>query len=184
MKRKKNFLNVAMVGIIAIFLYLPVTVIAGGGPNPNVPAGYKQIGPGLKGFLLGGWIEPATLGPGVGGDVELFLAVEDKLYNVVLYEDNPEGLDCTPPNTGFLCTTAVDITTFQLPQDLVDDYGMGDLTIARVLEEKDVSNFRLIENISPSFGLGTGSAVIYKHMFHCMVKITFLEPVKKQPPLP
>ena len=169
MKKKKGVLIFLVVGFMAILLCLPAIVAAGGSPNPPaVAAGYKLLGPMLKGVLIVGWKEAET--GSTYGTVEAFLFLEGKLYADI------KGID--KPKSEFLATEPLDITTYEFPDQIVSDYDMGDPDLgssAVVFDEKDVSNFQVIQDIQIDSSSGS---LTYNHMLACDVRISFIVPKK------
>jgi hypothetical protein len=175
MKRKNTFLNLAMVGLIAVLLHLPAMVIAGGGPGPGV-AGFRQSGPNLKGVIFAGWLENMNENglDTTYGTVEVFLHIDDKLYVGIIDTDNPES--------EFLGTVEADVITWPLPEQIAIDYEMPEGTKVAILSVDDVSDFDVEEEVELDTKTSNEDVLSYKHVLHCEVKVSFLVPVKKPKP--
>lgn len=166
MKGKKSFLTLLMACVVVVLFCLTGTAIAGPGPNPSIPAGFKVIGPTLKGVIVAGWLDAGSN----LGIVEVFLRVDDQLYTGIITKTNPE--------IEFLNTEPIDITEWALPKRLVTDYNMGEDAIAVVFDEKDVSNLEIIPDVELDVTTSPNDMLSYTHVLHCNVKISFLLPKK------
>jgi len=169
----KSYGVVSVVCVFLAFLLFSYAseIIAGVGPNPSVPAGYKVMGPNLKGTLIVGYY-PNVQDPG-RGFVEAYLLVEGKFYAAVLSNEKPEDV--------FLATSPMDITCWEFPQQIAADYNMDPLeTLVRVLSEKAVLTFGIDDNTERPENYGLPDSLSFKHMLYCEVKISFLVPEKKQ----
>ena len=158
--------------ILALMLAFGIAVhaLAAGRPNPGVE-GYKVIGPSVKGILIVGWK--------VDEQVDAFLHIDGQLYASVLGAPNqPEGY---PPTTisedQFLIALPADVLTWPFPSKIAEYYNMPSNTVVRVLTEKDVMKFSLIQHIDNENETNIPySTLSYKHMIHCEVKLSFLIP--------
>jgi hypothetical protein len=92
------------------------------------------------------------------------LVVDGKSYADILDSENPEN--------EFLATTAADVTTWYLPNELADEYNLPDVTGVMVLNENDVTTDVNIVDL--------GYYNTYKYILSCEVKITFIAPANKQ----
>ena len=176
MKRKKSFLTLLMVGVVVVLLCLPGSVFAKGPNPPTVGENEKLIGPLLKGVLIVGWrpyldIEGNETN---SGNAEAFLLLEGKLYPGIVDKDVPEETD---GGDGFLDNTSADIPEWKLPCKIVEDYDMGICPDSRavIAEEKDVSNFNIIEDV---VSMGLPGDFTYRHILYCDVKVSFIIPKK------
>ena len=165
-----------VVSVVCVFLAVLLfsyasEIIAGVGPNPSVPAGFKVMGPNLKGTLIVGYY-PNVQNPG-WGFVEAYLLVEGKFYAAVLSADKPEDV--------FLATSPMDITSWEFPKQIAADHNMDPLeTKVVVLSEKDVLTFGVREDMPSGVEPGLGIPLSFIHMLYCEVKISFLVSEKKQ----
>jgi len=171
--------------VLALILAFGIAVqaFADGGPNPGVPAGYKTIGPKVKGILIVGWkpvvdinyidgvckqIEVKNEAGDRLGQVDAFLYIGGRLYASVLKDSNPEPV--------FLQTEPINVTEYPFPQQIaVDNKILDPAVVVRVLTENDVVNFTVVQDI---VNLGGTSTLSYEHMIYCEVQISFLIPVK------
>jgi len=171
--KRKSYLVVSVVCVFfAVLLFSYASeIIAGVGPNPSVPAGFKVMGPNLKGTLIVGYYPYNSTSN--FGYVEAYLLVEGKFYAAVLSADKPEEV--------FLETSPMDITSWEFPQQIAANYNMDPSeTLVRVLSEKDVLAFGIDDNTERPGSYGLPIPLSFKHMLYCEVKISFLVPQKKQ----
>ena len=178
MKRKRKFLTLLMACVVVVLFCLPGAVFAKGPNPPIVGENEKLIGPLLKGSLIVGWRYAYTAEVGDTlvdyGVAEAFLLLEGKLYPGIVDEDVPESTDA---GDGFLDNTSADIPEWKLPCKIVEDYDMGICPDSRavIAEEKDVSNFNIIEDV---VSMGLPGDFTYRHILYCDVKVSFIIPKK------
>jgi len=161
-----------MACVVVVLLCLPGAVFAKGPNPPTVGENEKLIGPMLKGSLIVGWKyaytdENTQVDYGVA---EAFLLLEGKLYPGIVADTVPES---TEVGDGFLENTAADIPDWPLPCKIVEDYDMGICPDSRavVAEEKDVSNFNIIEDV---VSMALPGDLTYRHILYCDVKVSFI----------
>ncbi len=169
MKKRKGFLTLSVVGLMAMLLSLP-GVVLGGGPNSGLEAEEKLIGPLLRGVVIVGWKDNGT-GDDLG-TAEALLLVEGKLYVQII--------DMEMPSNSFLAATAASLPIYPLPSQVAVDYGMVDGSRAVIFEEKDVSNCNVEADVSGEDPYGNTVPIAYNHLFHCDVKISFIVPKNKK----
>lgn len=180
MKKRKGFVTLAVVGLMAMLLSLPGAALGGGGlpGTGTVPPGTKLIGPMLHGTVFVGWRDTDPDDGERSGTVEAFLLVEAKLYTWIVKDYVPEN-SILEGHQGFFQMTAAAIPDYPLPLQIAVDYGMDTSCVncgAVIFEEKDVSNFALHENVQDMGPLNEDLS--FEHILHCDVKISFIVPKK------
>jgi hypothetical protein len=187
MRAKKTLLTLTIVGLMALFLCLPASVFAGPGPNSSsVPTGYKKSGPSPAAFLLAGWRPNLDeFGEETGfGVLEVYIWVGAKLYIGIIQLDQPESAWTTPPTTATDLVITVDenddISGWIFPSQIADEYKMPPDAVVVVLEEKDISDYELLLNVTTddlAIDVSGGTIPLgFKHLLSCNVRLTFLIP--------
>jgi len=188
MKVKRVLLSLVTACCFAVFLCLSASMVMAGGVNPGTPLGYKQIGPQVKGTLIIGW-HPDTPG-GSSGRVEVHIIVEGKIYAGVPEIGVAESLFTDPTPLDLLDTEQqawmTEIISREYPEEIAADNNIPtdeSIILVRVVDKNDISNLGIKYNLGPVFFPHTPDEdLTYLHVVYCDVKLTFFEPVKKQPP--
>jgi hypothetical protein len=163
---KRKAVNLVIVSVLAICLFLPVQSF-GGGNSPVPKPEEKIIGPSLKGTVIAAW-RPNYAGDTLG-TIDYFVRVEDKLY-VKKELEVPSDYFCDELSTpaGLLEHDGY------LPEQIAQDFNMGESAVPKVCDEKDISNFGCscdldndnIKNINTE----------YEYILHCDIRISFIVP--------
>jgi len=184
MKLKGFKLGLITAGLFSILFCLTASQVMAGGTNPpGLELDEKAVGPSIKGFLFVGWVDKDSTMD--GGTVEAYLWVEGKLYAAFL---KAEVWNSAYPEYEFTNADNMKafILTWILPQQIAIDYKLPGAD-PRILTDKDISNFVLINGLKPPLddpeageveGYFPGGfslyPLTYKHVFHCEVKISLV----------
>jgi len=172
----KNTANLARtlttIILLLLFCFAGAAFGAKAGNNPPVVgASEKLIGPNLQGTLLVGWRETST---GLG-TVEAYLTIGGKAYVKTMECDYNEYLfnSTISPEV-----SAEEVTTYSLPDQIVEDQNMDLSCRAVIFSTHDVSNLG-IQDFTPETDCTNcveDGIPIYKHIMHCDVKVSFICP--------
>jgi len=185
MSSRKSFWLISFSVCLILVFCLSGNAAAGPGPNSDsVAKSYKKTGPSPEAFLLVGWI---PLGYEIGGKqrgiLEAYTWVNGKLYIGIIQFEHPEDLMKGISENDLLAKFDIDgilTESWLFPSEIAQDYKVFDSDTVVVLEEKDISNFDRILDISDddlSIDVTDGLKPLgFKHLFRCNVRLTFLVP--------